>query len=359
MRTRPYQRTLIALFALLLASCSDAPAPDEETPATQLAGSIFGTFYQVTLVDDNGRGPALEKGFLEVLNRVDRQMSTYRDDSDLNRLNKAPPGTWADLPDELMAVLEEALVIAEKTNGAFDITLGGLVNLWTFGPEARPIDPPSDKEVAERLAKSGYQKLELDLEKQRARRLDEFYVDTSGLAKGYAVDAVANYLRQKGLKHFMVNIGGDIIAAGQRSPSRPWRVGVEVPEDGPQRVQHVIPVDNMALATSGDYRNYLEHNGKRYSHIIDPLTGKPITHRLASASVLMPSNIEADALGTAFMAMGEEKTMAYAHEHHVPVLLIVRYEDEFKTLMSPALEALLGEKWVKPIREAKPITPSQ
>ncbi|MDX1588115.1 MAG: FAD:protein FMN transferase [Oleiphilaceae bacterium] len=323
-------------------------------PATRFEGGIFGTFYQVTLVGDYPEQEAkeLEQGFLDLLQQVDQQMSSYQPDSDINRLNNAQVGEWVTLPPALMDVLDQSRLFAEKTDGAFDVTVGGLVNLWSFGPEARPEGRPDEEELQKRLSQSGIDNLELDMDRQRARRLTDLNVNVSGIAKGFAVDAVADYLRARGIGNFMVNIGGDITAAGRRSPERPWQVGVEIPRDGEKQAQHVVPLDDQSLATSGDYRNYFQHDGRRYSHIINPRTGQPVRHRLASTSVFTPSNTEANALATSFMVMGTHESLAFAEKHDIPALLIERRGGEFRTHLSSAFEAMLDEPYLAPIKEA-------
>lgn len=342
-----------ALFVLLFLSACDNSG-DNLPPATRYEGGVFGTFYQVTLVGElaSQESEKLEEDFLDILDQVDQQMSSYRETSDINRLNNAEPGEWVTLPPALMEVLNQSVLFAEKTDGAFDVTVGGLVNLWTFGPEARPDKRPGEEELQRRLDQAGIENLELDLENQRARRLTNLNVNVSGIAKGFAVDAVADYLRSQGIGNFMVNIGGDITAAGRRSPERSWQVGVEIPRDGEKQAQHVVPLDDQSLATSGDYRNYFQHEGRRYSHIIDPQTGEPVRHRLASTSVFTPSNTEANALATSFMVMGTEKSLAFAEEHDIPALLIERRGGEFRTHLSSAFEAMLDERYLAPIKDA-------
>jgi len=350
----PIRFLFLLTVALLLVACSDDTQEKADTPATQMSGNIFGTFFQITLVGEfpEEKQQALQEGVMNALNRVDQQMSTYREDSDLNRLNNADPGTWVELPDDLLYVLDQSKQIAEKTDGAFDVTIGALVNLWTFGPEARPQERPDDDELAARLALTGPDQLELDRESGQARLLTDVFVDLGGIAKGYAVDAVADFLRDQGIEHFLVNIGGDMIARGQRTPDRPWQIGVEVPRDARQEAQHIVPLNDISLATSGDYRNYFEADGQRYSHTIDPRTGEPVQHNLASVSVFTPTNTEADGLATAFMVMGVEDTLSYAEEHGIAVLLIERHRNRFRTRISPALEALLDDEWLAPIKDA-------
>ena len=350
--TRPFHAlpTLLALMmTAALFGCSD-PSGDEQR--TRLAGHVFGTFYEVTIAaaPEELDTDALKEGITEALDIVDQQMSTYREDSDLNRLNQAGTGEWVSLPEETVYVLTHSETVARETDGAFDVTVGGLVNLWTFGPEGRPREAPTEDEIEQRLATVGYQQLEIDAENLRARRHNEFFVDLSGVAKGYAVDRVAAYLRDQGFDNFLVNIGGDMIASGQRARDQSWRIGVEVPEDGRQQMAHlVLPLDDISLATSGDYRNYFEEDGQRYSHTIDPRTGKPVEHRLASVSVFHPSNTLADAYATGLMVMGEDRALEFARERDLAVILIDRHQGEFRTRVSPALEALFEPRWLEEI----------
>ncbi len=341
-----FAASAVTLFTILLLSACDTGGDSAQEPVTRMQGNVFGTFYQITLAGehDKSRVDELRKGIEETLDEVDKQMSTYRDDSDLNRLNDAETGEWVSVPTELFYVLERSLGIAEETDGAFDITVGGLVNLWSFGPENRPTEAPSEQELEERLDTVGHTGLELDPDNQRARRQSDFYVDVSGIAKGFGVDRVAEYLTAQGHEDFLINIGGDLIAQGKRGPDSDWRIGIEVPEDGPSSAHQVVSLTDIALATSGDYRNYFEKDGQRYSHIINPETGQPVTHTLASVSVFYPDNITANAYATAFMVMGTEASMAFADEHEIAVLLIDAGEDEFTTEVSSEFRRLFGEE---------------
>lgn len=328
---------LITLLLLLAVGCGDT---GQDTSTTRIKGQIFGTFYQVSISDElaNDARRALRERVEDALERVDRQMSTYRDDSDLSRLNKAEPGEWVDLPAPVIQLLSRSRRISEATDGAFDITVGGLVNLWSFGPEARPREKPSDSALRERLEEVGYDRVEVDSDAGRARRLSDVYVDLSAIAKGYAVDRLSELLIEAGHDSHLVNIGGDLLAMGRKRSGEPWRIGIELPRDGEQVARHALPLEDMSLATSGDYRNYFEENGKRYSHTIDPRNGRPVEHKLASASVFHPENTMADALATAFMVMGAEESMSYAREESIAVLLIDRHEGDFRTRISPTLK---------------------
>lgn len=338
----------LVLIALVLVGCSENDRPLE--PPVRFEGNIFGTFYQVTIMDPLTQGESLEleEGFKAELESVDKAMSTYRDDSELIAFNEAPLGEWQPLSNELIDVLAISQSVAEASHGAFDITVGDLINLWSFGPGARPEEVPADDVLAERLAQVGFDAVEVDTQNMQARRTRDVFVDLSGVAKGHGTDRVAAYLAQQGLEHYLVNIGGELIARGLRDEKEqtPWQIGIEVPEDGPQRAQHIIPLESMSVATSGDYRNYFEIDGERFSHTIDPRTGRPVTHQLASVSVFHPSNAWADAWATALLVVGEQDAMQMAIENNLNVLMLVRQGDEWRSVGSPEFVNYFGETLV-------------
>ncbi|WP_075881693.1 FAD:protein FMN transferase [Vreelandella massiliensis] len=340
--------TLIGALVLLLAlaGCSSESERPLESPV-RLDGGAFGSFYQVSIADPLTQGEAqtLEAGIEAQLDRVDQAMSTYRDDSELTAFNQAPLGEWQPLSNALIEVMAISQSVAEASGGAFDVTIGGLVNLWSFGPEARPEEVPSDAVLTARLAQIGIDALEVDIQAMQARRLRDVFVDLSAVAKGHATDQVAAYLEQQGVEHYLVNLGGDLVAHGYRDPEEEtlWRVGIEVPEDGPQTAQHVLPLADISVATSGDYRNYFEAEGQRYSHTLDPRSGTPITHGLASVSVFHPSNAWADAWATALLVLGEAEGMTLAHEQDLNVLMLVREGDTWRSLASPAFAQFFGQ----------------
>lgn len=334
----------LTLLVLLVSGCSESGR--SLTPPVTLEGEVFGTFYQVTLAEavTPHELEALEEGILDELEAVDAAMSTWREDSELMGLNQAPVGEWRSISPALAEVLAIAREVADASDGAFDVTIGGLVNLWSFGPEARPRKVPDAEVLDARLAEIGMQALTLDLEGLRARRTRDVFVDLSGVAKGYATDRVAAYLDEQGREHYLVNIGGELKVAGFRdSDAEPWRVGIEVPREGRPQAQHVLPLHDTSVATSGDYRNYFEEGGRRYSHTLDPRTGRPIRHRLASVTVMHPSNARADAWATALMVLGERAGMRVAREQALAVVMLVREGEGWTSLASPAFVARVGQ----------------
>ncbi|WP_280547245.1 FAD:protein FMN transferase [Halomonas sp. 11-S5] len=333
----------LLLLCIPLVACSERDRP-LDSPVT-LEGETFGTFYQVTIADPLTQREldALETGILAELESVDAAMSTWRKDSELVLFNQAPLGEWQPLSDNLIEVMAIGQAVSEASGGAFDMTIGGLVNLWSFGPEARPREVPDEATLAKRLAEIGPGSLEIDEQALQARRLRDVFVDLSGVAKGHATDRVAAYLDGQGLEDYLVNLGGEVRVRGHRdAESAPWRIGVEVPRDGPQEAQHVLPLEDIAVATSGDYRNYFEEDGQRYSHTLDPRTGRPIEHRLASVSVVHPSDAWADAWATALLVLGEEAGMAMARERGLQVLMLARQGEGWTSLASPAFAERFG-----------------
>ncbi|MCL5049878.1 FAD:protein FMN transferase [Aliidiomarina maris] len=330
------QRCLLpALILFTLAACSQAPEPQV------MRGNIFGTFFEVSLGTQHANADLteVEAGVMDVLNEVDRQMSTYRDDSVLNRINRAELHTEVAVDPELMLVLQRSEAIARMSEGAFDHTVGGLVNLWGFGPEGRVTSRPSQSELESRLEQVGYHFVHLDTDAQTVTRSSDVFVDLSGIAKGYAVDAVSQYLNQQGITNHLVNIGGDIYASGQRTADMRWRVGIEAPVNDRQVVQHILPIQDVAMLGSGDYRNYFESEGVRYSHTIDPTTGEPIAHKLAAVTVLGDNATDADGFASAILVLGPERGLAFANHHNIAALLIVREADGYVSFESNAFSA--------------------
>uniref|UniRef100_UPI003444A3B8 FAD:protein FMN transferase n=1 Tax=uncultured Halomonas sp. TaxID=173971 RepID=UPI003444A3B8 len=336
------------LLLLALSACSESERPLESP--VRLEGGVFGSFYQVTIADPLTRGELndLETGILAELEAVDAGMSIYRDDSELMAFNQAPTEEWQPLSDKLFEVLAIGRTVSEESGGAFDMTVGGLVNLWSFGAEARPKEVPTDAELASRLARVGTDALELDAGQREARRMRDVTIDLGGVAKGHATDRVADFLAAEGIEHYLVNLGGDLLASGYRDGEQePWRIGIEAPLADRQEAQYMLALHDVSVATSGDYRNYFEEDGRRYSHTLDPRTGRPITHHLASVSVFHTSNAWADAWATALMVLGEEAGMALAREHQLSALMILREDDGWTSRVTPAFVEQFGDERVE------------
>ncbi|GHC28804.1 FAD:protein FMN transferase [Aidingimonas halophila] len=349
---------ILVATVVATSACTDS-APEQER--VQLEGEIFGTFYQVTVVQDleEDEVDRLQAGFMDELEAVDASMSTYRDDAELMKFNGSEPGEWQSLSNELINVLTISQTVAKASDGAFDVTIGDLVNLWSFGPEARPEEIPDEQELKSRLAEAGPDTLEVDSERGRARRLSDNFIDLSAVAKGYGVDRVATYLDEQGIDHYLVNIGGELTAKGYRDGNdAPWRIGVEVPdpEGGGDVAQHILPLHDISVATSGDYRQYFETDGKRYSHTLDPRDGRPVRHHLASVTVLHESSAWADAWATALMVLGPEDALALAQREDLAVLTLVGSEDddEWESHVSQAFVDHMGIDHIEEMGLAPP-----
>ncbi len=302
----------------------------------------MGTSYHITVVTDAGRFPdGVEDAVSELLDQLDQSMSTYKPDSELNRLNRLMVGEELSVSADLWQVLQGAQHIHALTLGAFDPTVGPLVDLWGFGPEDTGDKVPSELEITALLPKVDLGQLLLASD-NKVSKLAAIDLDLSAIAKGYAAQQVAALLRTRGFKNFLVEVGGELQLAGHNRNGTYWRIAIEAPNLLQGGVEKVIAVTDMGVATSGDYRNYFEREGVRYSHTIDPRTGKPITHNLASVTVLADTAGVADALATAFMVMGAEKTLELAKQRDIPVYLLVKTDDGFHASYSEAFKPYLN-----------------
>jgi thiamine biosynthesis lipoprotein len=317
---------------LLLTGCDSGPE------IIKISGSKMGTTYHVTVVADQPAPDDLAKRIDAVLDIVDHSMSTYKAASELSQFNDLAVGSSQQISADFARVLAVSKTVWERSGGAFDPTVGPLVDLWGFGPIATDV-VPEQAQIDAAKAELGFQYLTLnnsELAKSKAVR-----VDLSAVAKGYAVDLVADLLEMLALPDYLVEVGGEMRLSGSNPEGMPWRVAIELPSLMPQ-VERIIGVQDMAVATSGDYRNYFEQQGVRYSHTIDPRTGRPITHSLASVTVVAEQCAEADAWATAFMVLGDKEGMALAKELAIPLYMLVKDGAGFKAIHSRAFEPYLN-----------------
>jgi thiamine biosynthesis lipoprotein len=271
-----------------------------------------------------------------------KTMSTYDPNSELSIINKNHEYQWQIISRDLYRVLSMALQVNKQSLGAFDVTVGPLVNLWGFGPDKSNDNIPDTVEINKRIALVGSdaillrqqdELLELKLSGQR-------YIDLSAIAKGDAVDMIGKLLQEQGIHSYLVEVGGEIIAHGRKPENAPWRIAIEAPNDDGRSIQIVIPLSNMGIATSGDYRNFFEQDGHRFSHTIDGRTGYPVNHKLASVSVLNDSVALADAWATALTVLGAEAGLKLAEEYNLAAYFIVRNDDGFEQYSSSHFEQL-------------------
>nr|WP_206769322.1 MULTISPECIES: FAD:protein FMN transferase [Vibrio] len=338
MRSKQVKTWLVALASLLLlAGCEQPPQQ------VHLSGPTMGTSYNIKYLQQDGLPSSddLHKEIDRLLEEVNDQMSTYRKDSELSRFNQYQGIDPFEVSNQTATVVREAIRLNGLTEGALDVTVGPLVNLWGFGPEARPEVVPTDAELAERKANTGIHHLSVEGNKL-SKDLPHLYVDLSTIAKGWGVDVVANYIESQGIHNYMVEVGGEIRLKGLNRDGVPWRIAVEKPTVDERSIQEIIEPGDMAIATSGDYRNYFERDGVRYSHIINPQTGRPIHNRVVSVTVLDKSCMTADGLATGLMVLGDEKGIEIAEQNHIPVFMIVKTDDGFKEIASSAFKPYLN-----------------
>lgn len=329
-------RLLAILTAVLLAACS-ADTPQK----LELAGDTMGTQYSVKFGAEGLNTPALQAEIETVLADVNGMMSTYLADSEISRFNASGSTGWLTVSGAFCLSVEKALELSDYTDGAFDITVAPLVNLWGFGPGEIIEEPPADAVIAAMLQSVGYTKLRTDCSQPALRKdVPELMLDMSAFGKGFAVDRIAALLDSKGIKDYLVEVGGELRLRGHNIRGERWAIGIEMPLTFERRPHTVVRLTDVALATSGDYRNFFVADGQHYSHTIDTRTGKPVTHSLASVTVLDRSGYRADALATALLVMGPEQGMALAMRDELAVLFLLRDGDSVSERATPAFERL-------------------
>jgi thiamine biosynthesis lipoprotein len=310
-----------------------------------LSGSTMGTRYRIKVMDPSGslERHALESDIDQILEAVNDRMSTYRSDSELSRFNNASSTAWFKVSPGTARVVEEGLQVSRLSEGAFDATVGPLVDLWGFGPGTPTPSPPPTEHIKSQLGMIGHAKLDARNSPAAIRKaLPNIRVDLSGIAKGYAVDRVADHLERVSADKYLVEIGGEMRVRGNSPYAEAWRIGVEKPVPGRRAIQRVVRLDAAAIATSGDYRIFFESGGNRYTHLIDPRTGLPVTHNLASVTVIAPSAMAADAWSTALMVIGPEEGFALAERLDLAAFFISKTEDGFRETYTPAFVQKLG-----------------
>lgn len=346
---RRYSFTL-AFLALFIAWMWLRPEPTDQV--YQLGGNTMGTWYTISVtgfpdaVSDN----ELAEGIEQRLYRIDRElMSTYAPDSELSRFNRTDVGQWMDIAPEFAEVMIKAQAVSELTGGFFDVTIGPLVDRWGFGPVdemAGSARIPTDAEIAQLREQVDYRHLEVSQQPPRLRKLRDVRVDLSGIAKGYGADVIADYLDSVGLDSYFIEVGGELRVRGIKSDGSSWVPAIERPVQGTSQVQDILVLDgqSVAIAGSGDYRNYFERDGVRFSHEIDPFTGRPVTHDLAAVYIITDTAAMADALSTAFMVMGAERAQALAQQMDLAAYFITkrRGDDGFDSHFTPRFAQYLS-----------------
>ena len=285
----------------------------------------MGTRYTIKVVDlpGNVEPKVLESDIVRILDDVNDRMSTYRNNSELSKFNATKIKDWIPASPELALVVAEALRVSRLTDGAFDVTVAPLVDLWGFGPSIHPDRIPSEREIKAGLARVGYQYLHARQSPPALKKdLEDLDVDLSAIAKGYAVDNVAAHFESLGIGNYMVEVGGEIRAQGHNAKGLPWKIAIERPSPETRAIYATINLTDQSVATSGDYRNYFEAKGQRFSHTLDPRTGKPIDHSLASVTVISSTAMYADAMATALTVRGLQSGYQLAEQEKLAAFFI-------------------------------------
>lgn len=325
----------LLVFVTALTACDYQPdsVANTKNNKTMLQGKTMGTSYHIAVVHPKDAvidEKVLQKNIDDLLKSINQQVSTYIPSSQISQFNQTFDTNWIRVNDEFFEIVKAAQTISKISNGSFDISISPLVDLWGFG--AKSYDkPPTDDQIQEVINRIGFQQLELNEEKNSIRKKKaDLQIDLSAIAKGFAVDKISQLLITKGFNNHLVEIGGELRVSGSNQSEKKWRIAVEQPDLTTSIAKHGLEITNRAVATSGDYRNYFVDKGERRSHIIDPKTGYPIKHKLASVTVIDDSTMMADAYATAILVMGEKKGKTFAEENNLDVLMIIRSSDEGK-----------------------------
>ncbi len=330
---------LVPVLCVLAAACGS-----RGERAIELEGATMGTTYRITIVDAPAGIdlPALAQTVDARLAAINDRMSTYLSDSELTRFNASESTDWFAVSPELVDVVIAATGVSEVSGGAFDVTVGPAVNLWGFGPDGGGATLPDAASVERARARVGHDALEARLTPPALKKdRPDVYVDLSAIAKGHAVDRLCDLLASAGVDNYLVEIGGELRTLGHNASDRDWTIAIEQPRAGVREVQQVIAISGLAVATSGDYRNFFEVDGRRYSHTIDPRTARPVTHGLASVTVVHESTAMADALATALLVLGPDAGAALASRLELAALFVVQDGDGLTASHTPAFERLI------------------
>jgi len=347
---RDRRLSLIPLLSCLLLTLGGGSGCERRVSSLEvLSGTTMGTTWTVKFQrpDCCNSGEAatelrssIRAALDAELEAVNDLMSVFRRKSEISRFNQSHDSGWINVSRALAELVAYAQEVHRLSGGSLDVTIGPVIRLWGFGPGgARRV--PSEAEIAAAMARSGGSRLEVRRNPPALRKkVPELECNLSSLAKGYGVDRLSVLLEEQGITDYLVEIGGEMRARGERHGGGPWHIGVMEPEAS-GGLQRVIPLENRSMATSGDYQNYFEVGGIRYSHTMDPRTGRPVTHNLASVTVVADTCMEADAWATALLVMGPLPAMALARERKIPAFFIERTVDGYREFMTSAFRHLL------------------
>ena len=327
------------LFLFFVALLSLSGCGNDSSRALQLHGQTMGTTWHVTIPHSVSRDKKkLQLSIQKELDDINQKFSTYIPTSEISQFNNSPTTQPFNVSKAVVDVIQSAQTLSEKTHGAFDITVAPLINLWGFGSNII-LSSPNGLAISQAKTTTGYHHLKvLSHPSQLVKDIPNLQIDLSAIAKGYAVDKLSDLLDKHREKNYLVEIGGEIKVKGMNSKNQPWKIAIEKPifnlsMQKNTEAQRVISLKDIAVATSGDYHNYFEEKGIRYSHTINPFTGKPVQHQLASVTVLHPSAMVADSMATAIMVLGEERGLQFANQEKLEVYMIIRgKKNQFRSI---------------------------
>jgi len=328
---------LVSLI-VVLSACGNGDSMES------FGGPTMGSTYSIKYVRRAGL-PAAADVRVEVekiLADIDRQLSTYRSDSDIERFNDLPANRCQKMPASILKLIRVGEQLSEQSEGSYDLTVEPLLNLWGFGPQGREEKVPAEQALARARQRVGYQHLRIEGDQLCKDAAVE--VDFNSIAAGYAVDTIAARLEALGIHDYLAEATGELKAAGKKLDGSPWRIALEEPRDDQQVAERIVAVDGFGLSTSGDYRNYFEQGGRRYSHTFDARTGAPVSNTLASVTVIHPSALMADGLSTLLLILGPERGWDYAEKHDIGAFFVIRADTGFVTRTSHAFERVTGGK---------------
>lgn len=328
----------IWLMALMLAGCHRAPQQ------IVLSGPTMGTTYNIKVKDAPGvpDSHALRATVDAVLADIDIAMSGYRSDSEVSRFNASTSVEWFEVSVDLANVVHVAQQVSAESGGALDITVAPLVSLWGFGPAGEVVRWPDDTEIAALRSRVGYRLLEVrSVPAALRKKVPELMIDLNAVAPGFAVDKLAARFTQLGIRDFMIDIGGEVLARGRNAEGESWRIAVEKPVDGQPQPLLILQIPDRSVTTSGEYRHYYERDGRRYSHTIDPRSGRPVEHNLASVVVIGENSLLVDAWATALNVLGAEDGFTLATQRSMQAMFLVQEGGEVAARQTPGFESFV------------------
>jgi thiamine biosynthesis lipoprotein len=322
----------------LLAGCGNGESMES------FGGPTMGSTYSIKYVHHAGMPEATRvRSEVEgILGEVDRQLSTYRNDSDIARFNALPANSCQKMPGSVLELVRTGEQLSAQSEGSYDLTVEPLMNLWGFGPQGREEKVPDAAALAEVMQRVGHQHLHISGDQLCKDAAVE--VDFNSIAAGYAVDTIAARLDALGIHDYLAEATGELKAKGRKLDGSSWRIALEEPRDDQQIAERIIDVDGYGVSTSGDYRNYFLQDGRRYSHTFDARTGAPVLHDLASVTVIHPSALMADGLSTLLLILGPERAWDYAEKHDIGAFFVIRADTGFVVRTNAAFERLSGKK---------------